>query len=317
MGSRSSVTVRAPAKINLQLSVGAPGRDGYHDLATVFQAVDLYDEVTATPAPGGEFTVEVVGADATRVPGDGDNLAVRAARALVDAVGPETAPRLGVHLHIRKRIPVAGGMAGGSADAAAALLACDTLWGLDLDRAQLRDVAARLGSDVPFALLGGTAVGMGRGERLTPALSRPGWHWVLLVSEGELSTPAVYGELDRLRAGRVLMEPRVSEPLMQALRTGDASRLGGTLHNDLQQAAVSLRPDLDLLLEQVGAVSPAGVLVCGSGPTVAVLAEDEQHASELALVLADVPGVSRVLRASGPVAGCRVLDHGVPRSVGR
>jgi len=181
---------------------------------------------------------------------------------------------------------------------------------------KLPDVAARLGSDVPFALLGGTAVGMGRGERLTPALSRSGWHWVLLVSDGELSTPAVYGELDRLRAGRALVAPRVSEPLMQALRSGEASRLGSTLHNDLQQAAVSLRPELDLLLEQVEASSPAGVLVSGSGPTIAVLAEDEQHATELALSLADAPGVSRVLRASGPVPGCRVLDHGAPRSVG-
>lgn len=317
MGSRSSVTVRAPAKINLQLSVGAPAEDGYHDLATVFQAVDLYDEVTATPAPGGELTVEVSGADAARVPVDGSNLAVRAARALLQAVGPETAPRLGVHLHVRKRIPVAGGMAGGSADAAAALLACDTLWGLDLDRAQLSDVAAQVGSDVPFSLLGGTAVGIGRGERLTPALSRTGWHWVLLVSDGELSTPAVYGELDRLRAGRAVLEPRVSEPLMQALRSGRASVLGETLHNDLQPAAVSLRPELDMLLEHVEAVSPAGSLVSGSGPTVAVLAEDEQHAAELAVALAEAPGVSRVLRASGPVPGCRVVDHGTPRSVGR
>ena len=257
------------------------------------------------------------GADAGRVPDDASNLAVRAARALLHAVGPETAPRLGVHLHVRKRIPVAGGMAGGSADAAAALLACDTLWGLDLDRAQLSDVAARIGSDVPFALLGGTAVGMGRGERLTPALSRTGWHWVLLVADGELSTPAVYGELDRLRAGRVLVEPRVSEPLMQALRSGRASALGETLHNDLQQAAVSLRPELDMLLEHVEAVSPAGALVSGSGPTVAVLAEDEQHAAELAVALAEAPGVARVLRASGPVPGCRVVDHGTPRSVGR
>jgi 4-diphosphocytidyl-2-C-methyl-D-erythritol kinase len=315
MGTRTSVTVRAPAKINLQLSVGPPGDDGFHPLATVFQAVGLYDEVTAVPAPGGTFTVEVSGVDAAHVPADGTNLAVRAARALVEAAGPETAPRLGVHLSIRKTIPVAGGMAGGSADAAATLLACDALWGLDIDRAQLADIAADLGSDVPFALLGGTAIGMGRGERLTPALGRGSWHWVLLVSTSTLSTPTVYGELDRLREGRVLVEPRVSDSLMQALRSGEATALGAALHNDLQHAAVSLLPELDHLLEFVEAAAPAGSLVSGSGPTVAVLAEDEQHAGELALALADAPGVSRVLRASGPVPGCRIVDHG-SRSTG-
>lgn len=311
MGRRSSVTVRAPAKVNLQLSVGAPRPDGYHPLATVFQAVGLFDEVTATPAPAGTLTVEVSGTDAARVPEDGSNLAVRAARTLLDAAGPETATRLGAHLHIRKRIPVAGGMAGGSADAAAALVACDALWGLDVDRSQLGDIGARVGSDVPFSLLGGTAVGLGRGEQLTPALSRGSWHWVLLVSRVELSTPKVYGELDRLRDGRVLLEPRVSQPLMQALRSGDAPDLGAAMHNDLQPAAVSLLPELDQLLEHVDAAAPAGALVSGSGPTVAVLAEDEQHAAELAVALADAPGVSRVLRASGPVPGCRVVDPGV------
>lgn len=310
MGTRTSVTVRAPAKVNLQLSVGAPGADGYHPLATVFQAVGLFDEVTATPAAGGTVTCEVSGVDAAQVPSDATNLAVRAARALVHAAGPESATGLGVHLAIRKQIPVAGGMAGGSADAAAALLACDTLWGLEMDRAQLAEVAAELGADVPFALLGGTAVGVGRGDRLTPALGRGSWHWVLLVSTSTLSTPAVYGELDRLRAGSALMEPRVSDSLMQALRSGEAGALGSALHNDLQHAAVSLLPELDQLLEFAEAAAPAGVLVSGSGPTVAVLAEDDQHAAELAVALADAPGVRRVLRAPGPVPGCRVVDHG-------
>lgn len=308
MGPRTAVTVRAPAKINLQLSVGGPGRDGYHRLATVFHAVGLYDDVTATRAPAGTFTVEVSGVDAAHVPSDGTNLAVRAARALHGAAGPESATDLGVHLSIRKTIPVAGGMAGGSADAAAALLACDALWGLDLDRAQLAELAAGLGADVPFALLGGTALGAGRGDRLTPALGRGSWHWVLLVSTATLSTPAVYDELDRLRAGRVLVEPKVSDGLMHALRSGDATALGRSLHNDLQHAAVSLLPELDQLLEFVAATAPAGAVVSGSGPTVAVLAEDDQHAAELAMALADAPGVSRVLRASGPVPGCRVVD---------
>jgi 4-diphosphocytidyl-2-C-methyl-D-erythritol kinase len=311
MAGRPAVTVRAPAKVNLHLSVGAPDDEGYHPLATVFQAVGLHDEVTATRAPGGTFTVEVSGVDAARVPGDSTNLAVRAARAVARTAGPDDEPDLGVHLHIRKQIPVAGGMAGGSADAAAALLACDALWGLELPRDQLADLGAGLGADVPFMLLGGTAVGLGRGDRLTPALSRGSWSWVLLVSGAELSTPAVYGELDRLRHGRAVVEPRVSDPLMQALRSGDPAALGASLHNDLQVAAVSLLPELDQLLETVVDAAPMG----GSGPTVAVLAEDDQHAAELAVALADAPGVARVLRASGPVPGCRLVDGGVRGAV--
>lgn len=308
MGSRTSVSVRAPAKINLELVVGLPTEDGFHPLATVFQAVGLYDDVTATHGPGGTVTVDVVGADASAVPTDGSNLAVRAARAVAALSGPETEPELGAHLLIDKRIPVAGGMAGGSADAAGAIVACDALWGLDLSKEQMVEVAAGLGSDVPFALLGGTAVGMGRGDRLTPALSHGSWHWVLLVSESSLSTPRVYGELDRLRAGRLLTEPRVSAAVMKALRSGDAGELGAALANDLQPAAVSLHPELDLLLEHASGVGAAGVVVSGSGPTVAVLAEDEQHAAELAIALSDAPGVKRVLRAHGPVPGCRVVD---------
>ncbi len=309
------MTVRAPAKVNLHLSVGVPDDEGYHPLATVFQAVGLYDEVTATRAPGGTFTVEVSGVDAARVPCDGTNLAVRAARAVARTAGADDEPDLGVHLHVRKQIPVAGGMAGGSADAAAALLACDALWGLDLPRAQLADLGAGLGSDVPFMLLGGTAVGLGRGDRLTPALTRGGWSWVLLVSTSELSTPAVYAELDRLRAGRAVIEPRVSDPLMQALRSGDPAALGASLHNDLQVAAVSLLPELDQLLETVLDAAPMGALVSGSGPTVAVLAEDDQHAAELAVALGEAPGVARVLRATGPVPGCRLVDGGVRGAV--
>ncbi|MFC5381866.1 4-(cytidine 5'-diphospho)-2-C-methyl-D-erythritol kinase [Aquipuribacter nitratireducens] len=309
------MTVRAPAKVNLHLAVGAPEDDGYHPLATVFQAVGLFDEVTASRAPGGTFTVEVTGTDASRVPEDHSNLAVRAARAVARTAGPDDEPGLGVHLHIRKQIPVAGGMAGGSADAAAALVACDALWGLDLPRDQLADLGAEIGADVPFLLLGGTAVGLGHGDRLTPALSRGSWSWVLLVSSQELSTPAVYGELDRLRRGRAVVEPRVSDPLMQALRSGDPAALGASLHNDLQHAAVSLLPELDHTLEYVAAAAPTGYLVSGSGPTVAVLAEDEQHAAELAVALADAPGVSRVLRASAPVPGCRVVETGVRGAV--
>ena len=149
-----------------------------------------------------------------------------------------------------RRIPVAGGMAGGSADAAGALLACDALWGTGLTRRDLLELAAELGSDVPFGLVGGTAIGLGRGERLMPALARGHFDWVFALADGALSTPRVYAECDRLRAGRVLPEPRVSDDLMTALRAGNAAALGRALRNDLQPAACSLRP--------VAAAGPGG-----------------------------------------------------------
>lgn len=301
--------MRAPAKINLELAVGRPGEDGYHPLATVFQAVSLYDEVTADDAPAGSFSVRVEGPGARRVPTGDGNLAVRAARAVAQLAEAERVDGLGVRLTVDKRIPVAGGMAGGSADAAAAIVACDALWGLQLSRSEMLEVAAGLGADVPFALLGGTAVGSGRGDRLTRALCHGSWHWVLLVAAGELSTPAVFGELDRLREGRAVMEPQLAPALMKALRSGDAAALGAALTNDLQVAAVSLRPELDLVLEQARVVGAAGVTISGSGPTVAVLGEDEEHAGELALALADAPGVARVIQVRGPVPGCRLIDQ--------
>ncbi len=302
MTSTHGVTVRAPAKINLQLAVGAPRPDGYHDLATVFQAVSLYDEVTATPADGVQVTVE--GLDADRVPLGDDNLAARAACLLADRTGFDP----GVHLHIRKQIPVAGGMAGGSADAAAALLACDALWHAGLSREDLRRLAAELGSDVPFAVVGGTAVGTGRGEALTPALARGDYHWVLALSGTGLSTPAVYAELDRLRTGRVVREPHIPDGLMQTLRRGDPERLAMYLVNDLQPAACSLAPDLERVLEvgdQYGAL--AGI-VSGSGPTVAFLVRDAEHALDVETALTSSGTVSSVRRVHGPAHGARIVE---------
>ena len=302
--SRGGVTVRVPAKINLQLSVGGRRADGYHELVTVFHAVSLYDDVTAVPADDVRVTVE--GPQAALVPVDERNLAVRAALLLARRAGVEE----GVHLHLRKDIPVAGGMAGGSADAAAALLACDALWHAGLSRDDLRELAAELGSDVPFALLGGTAIGTGRGERLTPALARGTHHWVLALADRTLSTPAVYGEIDRLRAGRVLPEPYVSEGLMQALRSGDPQSLGASLVNDLQPAATSLDP----LLEQTLAVGleggALGGQVCGSGPTVAFLVGDHEQAMDLSITLVAAGAATQVRRAHGPVPGARIVEPG-------
>ena len=301
----TSVTVRVPAKINLHLAVGGPRPDGFHDVATVYQAVGLYDEVTVTPADA--LTVEVVGAHVRGVPGDAGNLAARAASLLARRAGVE--PR--VHLRLVKGIPVAGGMAGGSADAAAALLACDALWGRALAREQLIDLAAELGSDVPFALVGGTAVGTGRGERLTPALTAGRFAWVLGIAEGGLSTPAVYAETDRLRSGRVLPEPRVPDAVLRALRAGDAPALGRALGNDLQAAACSLRPQLSATLAVGREQGALGCLVSGSGPTCAFLTRDDRHSEDLAAALASSGTCAGVARAYGPVPGAQLLPHEV------
>ncbi len=298
----SPVTVRVPAKVNLQLVVGSERADGFHDVATVYHAVSLFDDVTALP--GDHLTVSVEGEGAETVPTDDSNLAVVAARALADHLGIE--PH--AHLHVHKSIPVAAGMAGGSADAAGALLALDRLWDAGLDRGELVELAAGVGSDVPFALVGHTAMGLGRGEKLTPVLARGHFHWVFAFPETGLPTPEVYTELDRLRATSVLPEPRVSDALMSALRAGNAAALGAALGNDLQRAAVSLRPGLAMTLDVGDEYGALGALVSGSGPTCAFLARDEEHALDLAVALTASGTCRTVTSAVGPVGGARVVD---------
>ncbi|MFD8530902.1 4-(cytidine 5'-diphospho)-2-C-methyl-D-erythritol kinase [Streptosporangium canum] len=299
----NSVTVRVPAKVNLQLAVGPLRDDGYHDLVNVFHAVSIFDEVTATAETG--MSVRVEGESADQVPEDADNLAIQAALALARHAGRS----YGVSLVIRKAIPVAGGMAGGSADAAAALVACNELWGLGLPVEDLMEIAADLGSDVPFALLGGTAVGTGRGERLTPLEVGGRFHWVFALADGGLSTARVYAECDRMReaTGEEIVWPRAADPLLAALRRGDAKALGSELANDLQPAAVMLRRSLARTLEAGREQGAVGTLVSGSGPTCAFLAESETHADELALSLKGA-GVARdVITAYGPVPGPTVV----------
>lgn len=301
------VCVRAPAKINLALCVGGVRRDGFHDLATVFHAVSLFDDVTAVLAD--QITVETEGDGAADVPADEANLAVRAATLLAERTGVDA----GVRLHVRKRIPVAGGMAGGSADAAAALVACDALWRTGLAKDELRALGAELGSDVPFALLGGTALGTGRGEQLTPALARGDYHWVLALSAGGLSTPDVYAEFDRLQSRRVRPEPRVPDAMMQALRSGEAEALGSALVNDLQPAACSLMSSLTQTLDVGSEYGALGGVVSGSGPTVAFLVRDNESALDLCVALTASGTVDAVKRASGPVPGARVVEPVVHR----
>jgi 4-diphosphocytidyl-2-C-methyl-D-erythritol kinase len=299
------VTVRVPAKVNLHLAVGNRRQDGYHDLTTVFQALSLTDEVVV--AATDESGVEVTGEGAASVPVGVDNLAWRAVEALAAHAGRDL-DESRIRVLIRKTIPVAGGMAGGSADAAAALVGLATLWRLEMGRDELATIAARLGSDVPFLLHGGTALGTGRGERLVPVLSRHTFHWVIAFDRSGLSTPEVFGELDRLRGDGRPTRTGTVEPVLEALASGDPRQLALLLGNDLQVAAVSLRPGLRRTLRAgVDAGALAG-LVSGSGPTCVFLCSDGEAAVRVAASLAGA-GVCRTVRvAQGPVPGARVIN---------
>jgi 4-diphosphocytidyl-2-C-methyl-D-erythritol kinase len=296
-----SVTVRVPGKVNLYLAVGDRREDGYHELTTVFHAVSLLDEVTVRNAD--VLSLELVGEGADKLPTDEHNLAWQAAELMAEHVG--RAPD--VSIMIDKSIPVAGGMAGGSADAAAVLVAMNSLWELNVPRRDLRTLAARLGSDVPFALHGGTALGTGRGEELATVLSRNTFHWVLAFADRGLSTPAVFGELDRLREDGD--QPRLAEagPVLAALAAGDPEQLAPLLGNEMQAAAVSLEPSLRRALSAgVDAGALAGI-VSGSGPTCAFLCASAGSAVDVGIQLSGA-GVCRTVRvASGPVPGARVV----------
>ncbi len=335
------MTVRVPAKVNLQLAVGPLRADGYHELVTVFHAVSLFDEVTVRPA--GRTTVRVTGEDAAAVPVGQANLAARAAAALARAArpagrnapagrkapgpGPLGAAGQGVAIEIRKRIPVAAGLAGGSADAAATLVACNELWQAGLSGPDLAAVAAGVGSDVAFALLGGTAVGLGRGEQLTVALAAGTYHWVLAFAAVGLPTAEVYAACDRLRAARAARRssvgslvgtgaaagpavgrapPQLSTELMAALRSADPAAVGPLLVNDLQPAALSLRPGLRRTLAAGRELGAIGAMVSGSGPTCAFLAADAGHARELAVSLAGAGVCRAVTRVHGPAPGAAI-----------
>lgn len=306
LAAPTRVRTRAPGKINVYLSVGALQDDGYHDVATAYQAVSLYEDVSAEPAD--DFSVTFTGSiDTSDVPVDESNLAIRAARLVADAAGY----RGGVRLTIDKQVPVAGGMGGGSADAAATLLAVDTLWGTALGREELLRLAAQLGADVPFAFAGGTAVGTGRGDELSPALAKGEFHWVLALSDDGLSTPAVYRALDEHRERyRADIAPAPTTPVveanvLQALRAGDPDLLADCLYNDLQAPAMRLQPRLASTLEIGEKAGALAGLVSGSGPTVAFLVADRDAALEVQVELSAAGMVA--VRAAGPVHGARVV----------
>jgi len=299
------VVTRVPGKVNLQLSVGPLGNDGFHEVTTVFQAISLFDDVTVSEGKAGSgTTISVTGQTASGVPADASNLAIRAAQLMMKEF--ELSPDLEIKL--KKEIPVAGGMAGGSADAAGVIVGLDSLYELGLSRDEMEKIASQIGSDVPFSLSGGVAIGTGRGDQITTALAKGSYTWVLALSSQGLSTPAVYQECDRLREGLSIASPQVSEPLMQALRAGDSKALGKSLLNDLQAAACSLRPALRLVLDVGIDYGALGGIVSGSGPTVAFLVSDEEHAMDLTVALSASGVVSSITRAVGPAHGARIIE---------
>ena len=301
----NGVVIRVPGKVNLGLSVGPLDSDGYHELVTVFQAISLYDDVTVKiGTEGAGITLDASGSTSMGVPLDETNLAYRAADLMITKFQLDS----DIDIHLKKEIPVAGGMAGGSADAAGVIVGIDSLFELGLSRDELERIGSELGSDVPFGIAGGTAIGRGRGDQLTPVLSKGTYQWVLALSNSGLSTPAVYGECDRLREGLSIAKPSANDALLQALRAGDARELGKALSNDLQSAACSLRPALRLVLDVGDDYGALGCIVSGSGPTVAFLVEDEERALDLTVALSASGVVGGVVRASGPTHGARRIS---------
>ncbi len=298
------MTVRAAAKVNLYLGVGRPRSDGYHPLATVYQTLSLHDDVTA--ATSGRWSVELVsedGIDRDSFPTGEDNIVVRAGRLLAAHHRDARA----ASLTVRKSIPIAGGLAGGSADAAATLVALDRLWDLQTSDADLLSIGGQLGSDVPFALVGGTALGGGRGELVTPMLDQATRWWVVVPARSGLSTPVVYRHFDQLSPDAP-EEVHVPEDLLSALEHPDNRVLAATLHNDLAAAAIDLRPELGELIEAGERAGALRGIISGSGPTVLFLCADRGSADRVRTALVEA-GQPRVLVALGPVSGTHVVEY--------
>lgn len=275
-------------KINLFFKVGPLLDNGYHQVASLYQSVNLAETVVAELASDWEVAVtgNLDAAHLQAVPTNRNNLVVKAAKAAGAVLRYRKVPRLALTIH--KNVPVAGGMGGGSADAAAAILAAESAWGRLLTDTERREIAAGIGADVPFALLGGAAVGVGIGEELTPIKQKSKLHWVLIPNNFGLSTPAVFAELDRLRDLRGdnpkwVEEATMSTALVRALKEGaSAEDIAPLLHNDLQEAALSLKPELQEIFDLGERAMALRVIVSGSGPTIALLARDANDAAAIA-----------------------------------
>lgn len=285
------ITASAPGKINIFFKVGALQENGYHDVLSVYQALDIRETVTVGAASNWQVSVsgDLSAEQIAAVPTGEENLVVRAAK-VISSLAKLDSPKP-INFEITKNVPVAGGMGGGSADAAAALLAVDELWCTGVDGEALITAAAQLGADIPFSLLGGTAIGVGKGDELEPIDGVKKLHWVLVPMDAGLSTPRVYAKLDEIRASRgedptQIESPSVSSALINALQYGDAHEVAKHLHNDLQEAAISLMPELSITMHAGLAAGALAAMVSGSGPTVAMLAESEDAAESLANHLA-------------------------------
>lgn len=299
------VRVRAPGKINIHLGVGGRQADGYHELATVFQALNLYETLTLVPGGSGSVVVRGRYAD-DHVPQDETNLARLALNTLIAALEDERDVSVlrNLDIVIEKQVPVAGGMAGGSADAAAALRGAAHLIG-GVDDEVLSECAVAVGADVSFLLHGGTAIGRGRGEKLSPVLTRGSFHWVLATSAGKLSTPQVYSRFDELTPDP--LPPQVPAEVLKSLAAGDVDALADSCANDLTDAALNLMPELAEVVEAGRAAGALVPLLSGSGPTIGFLARDAHHALDLAVLLQATRGVNEAIRTTGPAQGAHVV----------
>lgn len=265
------LTLATHAKVNLYLEVGARRADGYHDIDTVFQTISLHDELLIEDAAELSVTFELAEGVGGPAPDPGDDLVTRAARAL--------APGRGASIAVAKRIPLAAGLAGGSANAAGALIGLNELWALGLQQAELAAIAARLGSDVPYCLTGGLARARGRGELVEPAREGPPLWLVLGMSAARLASAAVYAEHDRAGSAGTGGDPQA---VLQAAAAGEPRALAPLLRNDLSAAARRLLPELaagERALLEAGALAAQ---LCGSGPTLFGLCLDARHAAQVA-----------------------------------
>lgn len=299
----SQVTVRAPGKVNLSLRVGGLDNQGYHPLINVFQAVSAWEEVTATPRANNTISLSVQGPGARFVPLNETNLVAKAARALQHFTGTD----LGANLAVTKGVPVAGGMAGGSADAAATLVALNAMWRLGLSTPELLEIGATLGADVPFCLFGGTAVGLGHGEQLTAVATSGQFHWVFALRAKGLSTPSVFGCFDTLHPGGKPLDDGANAGLYAALASGDANALATFLHNDLHEAALAMAPDLQRTMDAALEAGGLRAMVSGSGPTLAVLCDSETSAQRIKQELLAKGVCADALVASGAVRGAHIV----------
>lgn len=304
------VVVEAPAKVNLSLQVGKLREDNYHDLCTVFVALTLTDTVTLTRKEE-QITFELQGGDEESLGPVEKNLAVRAAHLIRDTYGD---PSMGAHILLEKRIPVAAGLAGGSADAAATLLACSELWGLRLSRMDLMDLGAQLGADVPFALLGGVAIGRGRGDELAPVLFRGTYHWVIVYQEDGLSTAEAFNMLDFERSRNGVASLNREEEVLRSLMTGDPSLLAMALSNDFQELVREARPEIDQLFEFIDETEALGAVLCGSGPSVAFLCPDLSTAYGLSSQIADQLNMKSYI-AGSPGPGAWVTERSKTKGI--